>query len=292
MHLGRLQIFYHAAETLSFSQAALRLNVTQPAVSAQIRTLEENLGVKLFARLGKRIVLTEAGQTLLGYTRRIFRLRDEAEKVISEMRMVRRGTLKVGTTKTYAGHIMPPLLARFQTAFPQVAVVLNEGSSLEVVKSLKSLAVEVAVIAFPGPVKRIQYKFLKQEDLVLIVHPRHELAEAKNVPIKRLAEEHLVMREKGSGTRRVVLDLFRRHRASPKIVFETSNAEVIKEQVAAGVGIAWLTRSSVQGAIDMGRLAPVFHQGGGLKLEINTAVLEGHELSQPARAFLDMLAES
>ncbi|MEW5725842.1 MAG: LysR family transcriptional regulator [Thermodesulfobacteriota bacterium] len=292
MHLGRLQIFFHAADTLNFSQAAARLNVTQPAVSAQIRVLEENVGVKLFARLGKKLVLTEAGEVLLGYTRRIFRLRDEAETVMNDLRLVRRGTLKVGTTHTYAGHIMPPLLKKFQAAFPQVSVVLHEGSSLEVVKKLKTLAVEVAVVAYPGPVKRITYEFFKKEDLILITHPGHELAEAKNVPILRLAEEPFVMREKGSGTRRVVSDLFRRHRLTPRIVFETSNAEVIKEQVADGVGLSFLTRSAVQGDIDMGRLAPVFHQGHPLRLDINTAVLEGHELSLPARAFLDLLAET
>ena len=285
-------IFYEAAETLNFSVAAAKLNVTQPAVSAQIRQLEANLGIKLFTRLGKKIALTEAGVVLLGYARKIFRLREEAEAVINELRLVRRGTLKVGTTQTYAGHIMPPLLSRFQAAFPQVNVVLHEGSSLEVTRSLLDLKVEVAVVAYPGPVKRIKFNFLKREELVLIAPPDHALAGQKGVAIKRLAEEAYIMREKGSGTRRVVGELFRRNRTTPRIVFETSNTDVIKEQVAAGVGLSFLTRSAVSRELKTGRLALIGHRGGQLRLDIHTAVLAGHDLSLPAMAFLDLLKEA
>ncbi|MEW6267243.1 MAG: LysR family transcriptional regulator [Thermodesulfobacteriota bacterium] len=292
MNLSRLLIFYQAAETSSFSQAAVRLNVTQPAVSAQIRTLESNIGVKLFARLGKKIVLTEAGQVLHGYARKIFHLRDEAEAMMQELRLVRRGTLKVGTTHTYAVHIMPPLLARFQAAFPQVNVVLNEGSSLEVARSLASLAVEVAVVAYPGPVKRIAFRFLKSEDLALVVHSGHPLAKAGEVPVKRLSQEPFIMREKGSGTRRAVFEIFKRYRVNPRVVFETSNAEVIKEQVARGLGVSFLTWPAVRQEVAAGRLAQVRLKGERLTLDVHTAVLEGHELSQPARAFLDLLTET
>ena len=290
MNLSRLRIFHEAAETRNFSLAASRLNVTQPAVSAQIRILEENLGVKLFARLGKKIMLTEAGETLRGYSSKIFRLRDEAEQVMNELRLVRRGTLKVGTTHTYAGHIMPPLLASFQAAFPFVNVVLFEASSLEVVWKLRSLAIEVAVVAYPGPVKRILYRFLKHENLALAAPVDHPLAGQQNVPIRSLAHEAFIMREKGSGTRRVVNELFRRHRLSPRVVFETSNAEVIKEQIANRVGISFLTRSSVLEDLSEGRMAEIGLAGEDLSLDIHTAVLDGHELSQPARAFLDLLS--
>ena len=292
MNLARLQIFHEAAESLNFSQAAARLNVTQPAVSAQIRILEENLGIKLFARFGKKIVLTEAGTILLGYARRIFKLRNDAEQIMNDMRLVRRGTLKIGTTHTYAGHIMPPLLARFQAVFPQVNVVLHEGSSLEMVRNLNSFVIEVAVVAFAGPVKKIDYQFLKSEDLVLIAPPDHALAYGQDVPIRKLASESFVMREKGSGTRRVVSELFRRYRISPRITFETSNAEVIKEQVAAGVGLSFLTRSAVNRDMQEKRLAPVKLKNEDLRLEINIAVMSNHELSQPAQAFLDLLAQT
>ena len=291
MNLSRMRIFYEVADTLSFSQAAARLNVTQPAVSTQIRLLEENIGVKLFARLGKKIVLTEAGEVLVGYARKIFRLRDEAEETMKEMRLVRRGTLRVGTTHTYAGHIMPPLLAKFQSAFPQVNVVLEEGPSVEIVRGLASLTVEVAVVAHPGKIKRVVFNYLRSEDLVLICPPDHRLAHADELKVSRLAREPFIMREKGSGTRRVVDELFRRHKITPRTVFETSNAEVIKEQVAAGVGLSFLTRSAVNSDLRLGRMAPIGLRNEMLRLEIYTAVLAGHDLSQPARAFLDLMSE-
>ena len=291
MNMNRLLIFHQAAMAKNFSQAAQSLNITQPAVSAQVRQLEENLGVKLFARLGAKIVLTEAGEVLSRYTRKIFRLRDEAEKVMDELRLVKRGTLKLGTARTYAQSIMPPLLARFQAAFPAVNIVLKEGSSLEMAQGLQSLALEVAVIAYPGPVKRIKFDPLKREDLVLIVSPDHPLAGKRDVPVRRLADEPVIMREKGSGTRRVVSELFRRHGMTPREVFETSSSDVIREQVASGSGIAWMTRSAAQAPLDAGRLAEAKLEGEETHLDIHTAVLAGHELSRPARVFLDLVGE-
>lgn len=289
MNMTRLEVFHEAAESLSFSKAAAKLNITQPAVSAQIRILEENLGVKLFARLGKKIVLTEAGAVLQGYSRKIFKLRNEAENVMNDLRLIRRGTLKVGTTHTYAGHIMPPILALFQSTFPQINVVLHEGSSMEIAQSLASLAVEVAVLAYPGPVKRVKFEFLKREELVLILNPNHPLAGEKSIHPTSLNDERMVMRERGSGTHRVITDLFRKYRISPMVIFETSNAEVIKEQVATGIGVSFLTRSVVEQDLTTGRLAAVRLKGEKMDLDIYTAVRTGHELSQPAQAFLDLL---
>ena len=120
------------------------------------------------------------------------------------MRLVQRGTLKLGTAKTYARHIMPPLLGSFQKNYPLVNIVLMEGSSLDMARRLWSLDVEVAVVAYPGPVRRVQFKFFKSEDLVLIVPPKHKLAFADEVPFRAVVGEPLVLREKGSGTRRVI----------------------------------------------------------------------------------------
>jgi LysR family transcriptional regulator, low CO2-responsive transcriptional regulator len=291
MYLSRLLTFHEAAEALNFSIAAQKLSITQPAVSAQIRNLEEDLGVKLFTRIGKKIALSEAGELLRSYSRRIYRLLDDAESVMNELRLVRRGTLKVGTTPTYAGHIMPPLLSKFQAEFPLVKVILNEGSSLDITKRVAKLEIEVAVVAYPGNLKNVQFDLLGQEDLVLVVSPDHSFASRKSISIKSLAKENFIMREKGSSTRLMMNELFRRHRINPSVVFETSNAEFIKEQVATGMGISFLTRSAVSEELASGRLATAKLQEEELKLEIYSAVRMGHELSQPARAFLNIVAK-
>lgn len=291
MNLNRLTAFHAAAETLNFSKAAARLNITQPAISAQIRILEEDLSVKLFTRIGKKIVLTEAGELLRSYTRRIFRLHDEAEAVINELRLVRRGTLKVGTTHTYAGHIMPPLLQRFQLDFPLVKVILYEGSSLEMVKRVVSLEIEVAVVAHPGSVKNAHFELLKKEDLLCVASPDNPLAKNDLVPIKQLASEKFIMREQGSSTRMIARDLFKRHRINPAVVFETSNSDFIREQAIGGMGLCFLTRSAVQPDVDEGRLCILKLEGEDLKLEIFSVVRAGHDLSKPALAFLDIISD-
>jgi len=292
MNLNQLLTFYHAAQEMNFSRAAAGLNVTQPAISTQIRLLEQELGVRLFARLGKRLVLTEPGEVLLGYAKKIFSLHHEAGEVMDQMRLVRRGTLKLGSARTYARHILPPLLANYQNHYPQVNIVLMEGSSQDMTRSLRSLEVEVALVAYAGPVKQIKFDFFKSEELVVIVHPNHDLAFKDEVSLERLAQEPFLMREKGSGTRRVVDELFKRHGSKARVVFETSNAEVIKEQVSRGVGVSILTRSAVYRDVLARQLAVTKLTGESLKLEIYVAVREGHELSRPARVFLDLLYES
>lgn len=289
MNLNQLLTFFHAAQAMNFSQAAEKLSVTQPAVSAQIRNLEEDLGVKLFARLGKKLVLTEPGEVLRAHARKIFKLQDEAAQTIRQMRLVKKGTLKLGTARTYARSIIPPLLARFQSNYPLVNIVLIEGSSREMARRLWSLDIEVAVIAAPGRVRRVEFKFFRSEELVPIVAPEHALASQNDVPVKILASKPIIMREKGSGTRKVVADLYRRHRIKPLIVFETSNAEVIKEQVVRGQGLSFLTYSAVEPDIRSGRVATFSLEGERPRLDICTAVLKGHELSRPSRAFLDLL---
>jgi DNA-binding transcriptional LysR family regulator len=292
INLNRLLTFHEAAEELNFSTAAQKLSITQPAVSAQIHNLEEDLGVKLFIRIGRIIALSEAGEVLRGFSRRIFRLLDEAESVMDELRLVRRGTLKIGTTTTYAGHIMPPLLSRFQTEFPMVKVILHEGSSMDIAKRVAKLEIEVAVVAYSGNLKNVQFDLLRQEELVLVLPPGHPLASRTSVSIKALAKEKFILREKGSSTRLIMRNLFRQHRINPPVVFETSNVDFIKEQVANGMGVSFLTRSAVSEELASGRMATAKLKEEKLKLEIYSAIRIGHELSQPARAFLDIVTKS
>jgi DNA-binding transcriptional LysR family regulator len=292
INLNRLLTFHEAAEELNFSTAAQKLSITQPAVSAQIHNLEEDLGVKLFNRIGRIIALSEAGEVLRGFSRRIFRLLDEAESVMDELRLVRRGTLKIGTTTTYAGHIMPPLLSRFQTEFPMVKVILHEGSSMDIAKRVAKLEIEVAVVAYSGNLKNVQFDLLRQEELVLVLPPGHPLASRTSVSIKALAKEKFILREKGSSTRLIMRNLFRQHRINPPVVFETSNVDFIKEQVANGMGVSFLTRSAVSEELASGRIATAKLKEEKLKLEIYSAIRIGHELSQPARAFLDIVTKS
>ncbi|MCB2189179.1 MAG: LysR family transcriptional regulator [Deltaproteobacteria bacterium] len=289
MNPNQLQTFFHAAQTLNFSQAAERLNVTQPAVSAQIRKLEEDLGVKLFARLGKRLVLTEPGEVLLAHARKIVKLQDEAVQALEQMRLVRRGTLKLGAARTYARNIIPPLLASFQSAYPLVNIVLVEGSSRDVARRLWSLDIEVAVIAAPGRVRRVEFRFFRNEELVPIVSPQHPLAGKEDVPFRAVAAYPIIMREKGSGTRKVVAELYRRYRAKPQTVLETSNADVIRKQVALGKSFSFMTRSVAAPDIQAGSVATFTLKNERPSLAIFTAVLGGHQLSQPARAFLNLL---
>jgi len=163
---------------------------------------------------------------------------------------------------------------------------------MDIAKRVAKLEIEVAVVAYSGNLKNVQFDLLRQEELVLVLPAGHPLASRKSVSIKALAKEKFILREKGSSTRLIMRNLFRQHRINPPVVFETSNVDFIKEQVANGMGVSFLTRSAVAEELSSGRMATVKLKEDKLKLEIYSAIRIGHELSQPARAFLDIVTKS
>ncbi|MCU0580070.1 MAG: LysR family transcriptional regulator [Desulfobacterota bacterium] len=188
MNINQLKIFYVSGKQQSFSAAAEELFLTQPAVTMQVRQLEDYFQVALFHRHGKKIELTEAGRLLHRYARRIFDLTAAAERAVWELKELETGTLKVGTTKTYAKHLMPALISSFQEQHPGMRVILDEGSSAEIAHSLLVRKNELALIAkasYPQPLKVLSFA---QEELVLIMGRFHPLARSRIDFIKELVE--------------------------------------------------------------------------------------------------------
>ena len=289
INLNQLRVFYEAARTGSFTSAAKKLCITQPAVTAQIRTFEDQCDLKLFKKKGRSLYLSEEGSTLYEYARRIFEYEREVEDVIEEMRKLKRGTLRLGTSKAYARYFMPFLISSFHEAFPLIKVHLDEGSSMDILRSLLDLKNEVAVIARVEEDPNITFLPFKRDQLVLILSPTHSLAKKKSVSVEELVHEPMIMKEIGSGTRKQVNELFSRKGLAPKVLMETSNTEFIKQLVQRGEGISFLVEEAVAVEIREKRLAAVPVAGGNPFLDVSIAYLKGQHLSHPARAFVDML---
>ena len=147
INLNHLRVFYQAARNLNFSLAAKSLYITQPAVSVQIKLFEDNCNLKLFKRRGRRVYLTDEGQALYEYARKIFEYEKEIEDAIGDMKELKRGILRLGTTKTYARYFMPFLISKFREAYPYIKIHLDEGSSLDMANSLLDFSNELAIIA-------------------------------------------------------------------------------------------------------------------------------------------------
>jgi len=289
LNLNQLRVFYEAARSGSFTSAAKKLFITQPAVTAQMKAFEDQCNLKLFKKKGRRLYLTEEGQTLHEYAKKIFEYEREVEDVIEEMRKLKRGTLRLGTSKAYARYFMPFLISSYREAYPHIKVHLDEGSSLDIIRSLLDLKNEVAVIARLEDNPNVTFLPFKQNRLVLILSPSHRLAKRKRVSLEELVDDPMIMKEMGSGTRKVVNGIFSAKGLTPNVLMETSNTEFIKQLVQRGEGVSFLVEEAVAAEIGDRRLATAPLAGEAPFLDVSIAYLKDQHLSHPARAFVEML---
>jgi DNA-binding transcriptional LysR family regulator len=291
LNLNQLRFFYEAAKSQNFTTAAKKLFVSQPAVTAQIRLLEDQATLKLFKKGGRKIYLTDEGKTLYEYVKRLFEYEIQIEHVIEDMKKLKRGTLRLGTTKTYARYFMPMILSNFCETYPQVKIFLDEGSSRDIMQSLLDFQNEVALVAIVENDPRIRFIPFSQEELVLILSVNHPLRKKESLKVEDLAEEPLIMKEIGSATRKIINDLFAGKGLSPNILMETGNTEFIKQVVQRGEGISFLVRSAVMAELNEKKLIEKPIKGQNLYLTVNLAHLEGQDLSRAAQAFLEIITK-
>ena len=226
---------------------------------------------------------------LYDYARKIFEYEKEIEHVIEDMKELKRGVLRLGTSKTYARYFMPFLMTTFHESYSNIKIILDEGSSLDMIHSLLDLRNEVAVIARTEDNPDVCYIPFSQEELVVILAPDHHLAHKKIVSFRELAEEPIIMKEVGSGTRRLVNEFFSLNDCDPDILMETSNTEFIKQLVQRGEGVSFLVREAVALELKERKLTTVPLEGGKFFLDVNIVYLKNQHLSRPAQAFLDIL---
>ncbi len=291
LNFNQLRAFHYAAKNLSVTQAAHDLCITQPAVTAQLKALEGLIELKLFKKQGRKIYLTIEGQAIYAYTQKIFDLEKEIEDLIEETRQLKRGILRIGTTKTYARYFMPLMMTRFHKAFPNIRIHLNEGSSLDMINSLSEFKNEMALVAKAAENHNVTFVPFSKEELVVILSPQHRLVAQETVAFWELAREPFIMKEAGSGTRKMVDNLFARHGCDPNVLMETGNNEFIKQLVARGEGISLLVRACVEMNLKEGDLATVRVSDERLYLDVSLAYLKSQPLSRPAQAFVNILSQ-
>ncbi len=289
LNFNQLRVFYYAAKNLNFTAAAGELFITQPAVTAQIKSFEEFCNLKLFKKKGRRIYLTDEGRSLFIHAAKIFKYEKEIEAVIDDMRELKRGILSLGTTKAYARYFMPLMITTFHNNYPNIKIQLNEGSSLDMIYSLLDFKIEVAIIAKAEDNPGVHFFPFSQEEMVVIVSRTHPLAKKKAISFADLANVPFIMKEKGSGTRKLVEKLFETEGCSPDILVETSNTEFIKQLVQRGEGVSFVVKEAVAAELKEKQLTSVPLKGPTVYLDVSIAYLMDQVLSPPARAFVDTL---
>lgn len=289
LNFNQFRIFYHCAIHKNFTRAAEALFISQPAVTLQIKALENFCGFKLFKKKGRINWLTDEGRTLYEYAQTIFNIEKDIENAIEDLRELKRGVLRIGTTKAYARYFMPFMLSSFHDQYPNIKIELNEGSSHEMSLSLLEFKNEVVIIAKAGNVAGIRFIPFSEEEMLVVVAPDHPLTKKGAILFEELADEPFIMKDKGSGTRKLVDRLFARASCTPNILMEVSNSEFIKQLVQRGDGVSFLVHEAVAAEIAAGDLAAVPLKEDNIYLDVSIAYLEKQLLSPPAMAFLDTL---
>jgi len=289
INLNQLRAFYQAAKCQNVSVAAQQLFVSQPAVTAQIKLFEDSCGLRLFKKKGRNLYLTDEGKTLFNYARKIFEYERKIEDAVGQMKELKKGSLRLGSARTYARYFMPFLLTGFRNAYPHIKIHFDEGSSLEMIHSLIDLKNEVVIIAKAEDHPNIAFIPFSREELVLILPPNHHLADKDSIRLEQIAEEPIIMKDPGSGTRKLVDELFGKNNCTPNILMETGDAEIIKLLVQHGEGVSFLVKEAVAVELQEKKLVTVSLKKDPIFLDVSIAYLKKQPLSAPAQAFLTSL---
>jgi DNA-binding transcriptional LysR family regulator len=249
----QLSVFEAVARNLSFSRAAQELHLSQPAVSMQIKQLEENVGISLFEQLGKKIFLTEAGRELYHYSRVIAQQLNEVEAVLSELKGLKRGKLKISVAST-ANYFAPQLLATFSQRLPTVTVSLDVTNRQALLQQLANNEMDMAIMGQPPDGLDLVAESFMDNPLVVIAPVNHPLVRKKSIPLARMQEETFLMREEGSGTRIAMERYFEAHGVRINTGMEMSSTEAIKQAVQAGLGLGVVSLNTVELELEAKRL--------------------------------------
>lgn len=289
MNRNHLALFHIVAKAGGIGRGALAARISQPAVSKQIAELEESLGVPLLERLPRGCRLTEAGSILAGYAQRWRALENEAERAIEEYRGLKRGRLAVGASMTIGAYLMPRVIAEFHRRFPQIELQLEIANTEQIQRTLREGAIEIGLTEGPIESRELESSVFFQDELVAIAPLLHPLLKKKRVSIRDLAREPFILREEGSGTRAVIERALERKGIKIQAVLSMASPEAIKNIVAEGVGVAFVSRLIVGSELQAGALKVIPLHDFTIRRPLHLQRLRSHGESPVLAEFLKLL---
>ena len=288
--LKQLDTFLEVAHDLSVSRAAERLHVTQPAISMQLRQLEEAMGLPLFEADGRKIRLTEAGEDFQLYAlAAVFQL-EQMEEAMEERRGIKRGKIELAFVST-AKYFVPMLLMHFRKRFPAVEVALQIHNRESIMKLLARNEIDLVVMGRTPDTAEFSATPFATNPLGVISAPQYPLSRRRKAPIAILQEQEFVVRENGSGTRQAMERFFGEHGIAPRIVMEMPSNETIKQAVMAGMGLGFLSLRTIRHELTSGHLVLLDIDGLPIVRQWHVTHLASKRLSPAAAALKAFLIE-
>lgn len=292
MNLHHLRLFAAVVDHGGFTKAAAALNLSQPAISKSLKELEAELNLTLIDRAGRSLRLTDAGRTLHARARELFGVERVAERELRELRGLKRGVLRIGASTTIATYLLPPVLGRFRLRHPRVRIQASSANTRTVLRMLLESRVDVALVEGPVSHPRVDVIPWCDDELVVIAHPDHHLASARRVTANALAGEQFLVREPGSGTRVVSERALARHGIRLTNTMRVGGTEAIKQAVAAGLGLAIVSRAAAADQLALGRIAVLDVKDLVINRTLTRLTLRDRAPTVAAREFEVLLEES
>ena len=287
MDFDQLETFLEVARHASFSRAAEKRFRTQPAISSQIRSLEEEVGAKLFDRSGGKVSLTAAGKGFQKYVEETLDARKAMLVSIAEMERIPRGEIIVGANEGTCLHILPEVFADFKKQYPDVSVNIKRSDYAGILESVIDNSVDFGVVSLPVTDNRLTVVLIHRDELVIIVPPSHPLGKMKSAPIAEAAKYPLVVPKVGH-TRDSLEELFHERRLKPNYTMELDSSELLKRFVAAGVGVGFIARSNVVEDVRARSLAAIAIADVRVRRDLALVFRKDKALSRAALAFIDI----
>jgi len=278
MEIRQLKAFLAIAEAKTFTAGARRVNVTQAAISMQIRQLEDEVGLQLFTRTPRRVIMTEAGEYLLERARKILREHDSA--------------LAGTASGTFAMHQLPTIMQKLKGKFPNSELTVSSGTSIKLVDNMMHGGIDTAFVSLPVDNANITTESIFSDEIVAIAHPKHPLAKEKYISAATLAGEDLILGERGGNTRRMIDEFFAAANVKPNITMELSRQEAINLMVENNLGVGMTGAKSVAREIRDGKLVSWLIEGAEIKWELGLARLRGGHFSPIGKEFVRLCKES
>lgn len=287
MEIRQLKAFLAIAEAKTFTAGARRVNVTQAAISMQIRQLEDEVGLQLFTRTPRRVILTEAGEYLLERARKILREHDSALAEIAEIAGAEYGRLRIGSASAeFTTLQLPNILQRIREKYPKGDLSVTSGTSQKLVEKIMHGEIDIAFVSLPVENSSITTERLFSDEIVAIAHPSHPLANEKYISAAALAGEKLILGERGGNTRRMIDDFFNAANVRPNIAMELSRQEAINQMVENNLGVGIAGAKTIANEIRQGRLVSWLIEGAEINWELGLARLRGGYFSPIEKEFV------
>ena len=289
MELDQVTAFLEVARQQSFSRAAEKLYRTQPAISAQIRSLEQEFGQKLFDRLGRKIFLTPSGEVLFKYGEKLVALHSETLQRVREAHDMVGGKLVVGANEATCLYVLPQVFADFKRKYPQVEISIYRNFSHKILQKMAESQIDVGIVTLPVTQNNLKVIAIFEDELQVVVPAGHPLAKRASIRVEDLVKEPLIF-PKGGHTRELLERIFRKYRNRLQISMELASVETIKKFVGVGLGISLLSRAYAEMEIKSGVLKLIPIQGMKLVRRLGLVYRTDRHLSRSAQSFTEVVA--